>query len=170
MASAAYQERLNYYASLMEKLQNDHILTDISERDKILNVYPLQRIHAEDIEEIRASGIPSFILKQTIIPGHPEYWYTPVSEKFSLVAKKWFPHNCGDCSLLGSKEGSSLHRCVWAKTIKQAINIEKFDYLENAVITFGIHGKLDVLKIKACSHFKPYEDEPKWLSDLRAQS
>lgn len=170
MASATYQERLNYYRSLMEKLQNEHILTDISEHDKVLNVYPLQKIHAEDIEMIRASGTPSFILKQTIIPGHPEYWYSPVSEKFSLVAKKWFTHNCGDCSILGTKEGSNLNRCAWANTIRQAIHIEKFDYLENAVITFGFQGKLDVLKISVCTHFKPYEDEPKWLNNLRTQS
>ena len=164
------QKKRKLYSEVMDRLQRLHILSDLSEGDKLLHEYQLSKIPVDDIDMLRKSGIPGFILKQTIIPGHPEYWYSPVSEKFSLVAKKWFPHNCGDCAILGTKEGSSPERCAWGYTIKQAVQIEKFDYLENAVITFGFHCKIDVLKINVCKHFTPYPDEPKYLTDLRAQS
>ena len=148
-----------YNNGIKDKMLDEHILCDVSDSGKILAEYPLKKISQEELIKVRRSKKPGFVLKVSVIPGRPEYWYTEVPRTFSLVSKKWLEHICGGCSILGTMEGASLKRCAWAMYIKQALRIEDHDFLTTAAEVFNTN-KPAVLKITDCEHFKPYPQKP----------
>lgn len=152
------------FANVYTYLVDGHILCDAevgkNGEYNIVKRFPLTKITADMLSTIRASGKPGFVLKQTSKSGNPEYWYTSIPADFSLVAKKWCPHNCGECTVLGSKEGASLKTCAWAGTIRDGMMFEKLPYIECAVEIFNTL-KTDSLKIALCANFEPYAKKEK---------
>lgn len=140
---------------IKNKLSNEHILCDDSKGEIV--EYPLRRVTEAELEGLRASKKPGVIYKETIIKGYPTYWYSEIPANLSLVAKKWYPQKCAECTVLGTEEGSDLRTCAWAYTIRQALKFEKLEYIETAIETFNI--PKTAFKVEECGHFVPYPEK-----------
>lgn len=127
---------------LYYSLRYRHILSDPA----LDREYPLTKISCSDVKQIRKSKKPVFIYKITVENNMTEYWYTEVPSNFSLIARKWCPHSCATCDILGTKEGMD---CLSYFSIEKSLLIEQFDFIEEAFVVINTtHRSVKLLKCK----------------------
>ncbi len=131
----------------IEKLFKDHVLT-IGDAE-----YKLRKVSKEELLSLRIEGKPGVVFKEK-----SEIWYASLpSEKVKLSGLKWLEHSCSserECcthlsALPDSEGGCKAIRDPSLQSIKTSDNIrrkaclisfriEKYDFLEYALETFGM--------------------------------
>lgn len=107
--------------------------------------YELKTISKSELEDLRESGKPVFILKK-----YNKYYYTEVTVKFNLFNNKLCNHLCKSC------KNCRPSKCQKVRDIGDDKKIEKYDYLAIGVETDNMKDYYDSFVVKACIGFIPY--------------
>lgn len=166
-------------SELLNKLFNEHILCDTARNREgkmvVYKEYKLNKIFptednqdsqkfAKDLKKIM---YPKTVSKKPItkagvlLKQGEEYWYGELPRNFR-TDHCWINHICKDCKLLGSKEGSDIHKCVWANSIMETIQINRHNYVDTGLVIFNMYRSdettettkmPEVVKIIHCQNF-----------------
>lgn len=112
-----------------------------------LAYFPLRKVTIKELAELRASGIPGFVLKDS-----GKFYYTAIPKKLNLITTNVLKkHNCGEnCSRL-SPAADEDGGCAKIRDRFEK-HIEKYDFIIQGYETFNCNR--ESLVVSKCAHYE----------------
>ena len=125
-----------------EKLRVHFIEKDGVEKEKMYN---LREISEGELEQLRESGKPGFILKK-----YNKYYYTELEIKFNLFNSKLFTHQCGTCI------NCRPSQCPKVFDRGKDKKIENYNFIGVGAETINLKDYYSSFVVKSCVGYIPY--------------
>lgn len=116
------------YTPDMKKLREEKL---INTEKKEIAKFKLRKVKKEEIQNLRASGIPGFILKEK-----GSYYYAEINNNTKFLSSNLLgSHKCANCKHLSALP-DALGGC--ARIRENCSNIQKYDFITLGYETFNV--------------------------------